>query len=168
MEADTIPDATLTAENQSTAIAGIQRFPPTNKEIAQWFRASLQQLIFDAAKQWISLSTTEGLTSPHQLDTPDKRQGRLHSVVVHPTPDAPLKNSRTSTERLEILSKKSGTIENPGKIDTLPGSTNPIGQSKTWAGQSDKHSKEINRCHLERVINTLTRNAKKAQSDCMV
>ena len=43
-------DVTLTTAYQSTAIAGIQRFPPTNEEIAQRFRASLQQLISDVAR----------------------------------------------------------------------------------------------------------------------
>ena len=35
LEADTTPDASLTIENQSAAIAGIQRFLPTNEEITQ-------------------------------------------------------------------------------------------------------------------------------------
>ena len=34
-------DATLTTVNQSAALAGIQRFPTTNEEIAQRFHASL-------------------------------------------------------------------------------------------------------------------------------
>ena len=43
-------DATLTTADQSAALAGIQHFPTTNEEIAQRFRASLQQLISDAAR----------------------------------------------------------------------------------------------------------------------
>ena len=43
-------DATLTTADQSAALAGIQRFPTTNEEIAQQFHASLQQLISDAAR----------------------------------------------------------------------------------------------------------------------
>ena len=37
-------DATLTPGNQSTVIAGIQRFPPTNKEIAQRLGISLKSV----------------------------------------------------------------------------------------------------------------------------
>ena len=44
-------DVTLTTADQLTAIASIQRFPPTNEEIIQRFQASLQQLISDAARQ---------------------------------------------------------------------------------------------------------------------
>ena len=57
-------DAMLTTADQSTAMAGIQGFPPTSEEIAQRFRASLQQLISNAAKQGINLSTMEGLLRP--------------------------------------------------------------------------------------------------------
>ena len=35
-------DVALTTASQSTALASIQRFPPTNEEIVQRFRASLQ------------------------------------------------------------------------------------------------------------------------------
>ena len=55
-------DVTLATADQSTALAGIQRFPTTNEEIVQRFRASLQQLISDAARQGVDLSTMEGLT----------------------------------------------------------------------------------------------------------
>ena len=81
LEADATLDATLIVENQSATVAGIQCYPPTSGEIAQHFWASLQQLISDATKQGISLSTTEGLTSPHQLDTPGPavRQVALYS-----------------------------------------------------------------------------------------
>ena len=34
-------DVTLTTENQSTVVADIQQFPPTNEEIAQHFQESL-------------------------------------------------------------------------------------------------------------------------------
>ena len=60
-------DAILTMTDQSTALAGIQRFPTTNEDIVQRFRVSLQQLISDVARQGIDLSTTEGLMSPHNL-----------------------------------------------------------------------------------------------------
>ena len=33
LEADITPDTALIVENQSAAIVGIQRFPPTNEEI---------------------------------------------------------------------------------------------------------------------------------------
>ena len=59
-------------------------------------------------------------------------------------------------------------IENLGKTDTLAGSTNPVEQSKIWAGLSNKLTKEINRHLSGIVINTLTGNAKEAQFDCMV
>ena len=35
-------DVTLATADQSTTMAGIQRFPPTNEEIVQRFQASLQ------------------------------------------------------------------------------------------------------------------------------
>ena len=84
-------DATLTTADQSAALAGIQRFPTTNEEIAQRFHASLQQLISDVAKQGVDLSTTGGLMSPHSLSAPNQQAARLRSAVVIPTPDAPLK-----------------------------------------------------------------------------
>ena len=99
-------DATLMAEDQSTAIAGIQHFPSANEKIAQRFQASLQQLISDAAMQGINLSTIKGLTSPHNLHTPDQQPGRLCSVMVAPTPDAPLKMSRNPTDWHETLSER--------------------------------------------------------------
>ncbi|KAK0579311.1 hypothetical protein LWI29_024418 [Acer saccharum] len=99
-------DVTLTTADQSTAIAGIQRFPLTNEEIVQRFQASLQQLISDAARQAVNLSTTEGLTSPHNLPTPNQQTARLCSAVVVPTPDAPLKMGRDPTDRPETLSER--------------------------------------------------------------
>ncbi|KAK1554477.1 hypothetical protein Q3G72_012781 [Acer saccharum] len=99
-------DATLTTADQSTAIAGFQRFPLTSEDIAQRFRASLQQLISDAAKQGVNLSTTKGLTSSHNLLTPNQQPGQLHSIVVAPTPDAPLKMGQNSTDQPETLSKR--------------------------------------------------------------
>jgi hypothetical protein len=99
-------DATLTTADQSAALAGIQRFPTTNEEIAQRFHASLQQLISDAAKQGIDLSTTGGLMSPHNLSAPNQQAARLRSAVVIPTPDAPLKARRDPTGRPEILSER--------------------------------------------------------------
>ena len=93
-------DATQTTADQSTALAGIQRFPTTNEEIVQRFHASLQQLISDAAKQGIDLSTTGGLMPPNQ------QAARLRSAVVIPTPDAPLKARRDPVGRTEILSEK--------------------------------------------------------------
>ncbi|KAK1576216.1 hypothetical protein Q3G72_011959 [Acer saccharum] len=99
-------DATATTADQSAALAGIQRFPTTNEDIVQRFRASLQQLISDAAKQGIDLSTTEGLMSPHNLSAPNQQATRLRSMVVIPTPDAPLKTRRDPTNRPEILSER--------------------------------------------------------------
>ena len=64
-------EATVTTADQLAALAGIQRFPTTNEEIAQRFHASLQQLISDAARQGIDLSTTEGLMSPRNLSAPN-------------------------------------------------------------------------------------------------
>ncbi|KAK3211410.1 hypothetical protein Dsin_016116 [Dipteronia sinensis] len=52
------PSDPATAKNQSTAISGVQRFPPTTKEIVQRFRESLQQLIVDVASHGVALSTT--------------------------------------------------------------------------------------------------------------
>ncbi|KAK0605493.1 hypothetical protein LWI29_027475 [Acer saccharum] len=109
LEDDTVlntVDATLTTVDQSAALAGIQRFPTTNEEIAQRLRASLQQLISDAARQGIDLSVTEGLMSPHNLSTPNQQTARLRSAVVIPTPDAPPKARRDPTGRPEMLSER--------------------------------------------------------------
>ena len=99
-------DATLMTADQSAALAGIQRFPTANEEIAQRFRASLQQLISDATRQGIDLSVTEGLMSPHNLSAPNQQATRLRSAVVIPTPDAPLKARRDPTGRPEMLSER--------------------------------------------------------------
>ncbi|KAK0596636.1 hypothetical protein LWI29_017605 [Acer saccharum] len=99
-------DATLTTANQSAALAGIQRLPTANEEIAQRLRASLQQLISDAARQGIDLSVTEGLMSPHELSAPSQQTARLRSAVVIPTPDAPPKARQDPTGRPEMLSER--------------------------------------------------------------
>ncbi|KAK0602658.1 hypothetical protein LWI29_035740 [Acer saccharum] len=99
-------DATLTTVNQSAALAGIQRLPTANEEIAQRLRASLQQLISDAARQGIDLSVTEGLMSPHELSAPSQQTARLRSAVVIPTPDAPPKARQDPTGRPEMLSER--------------------------------------------------------------
>ncbi|KAK0600747.1 hypothetical protein LWI29_018038 [Acer saccharum] len=109
LEDDTVlntADATLTTVDQSAALAGVQRFPTTNEEIAQRLRASLQQLISNAARQGIDLSVTEGLMSPHNLSAPNQQTARLRSAVVIPTPDAPLKARRDPTGRSEMLSER--------------------------------------------------------------
>ncbi|KAK0578380.1 hypothetical protein LWI29_009529 [Acer saccharum] len=109
LEDDTVlntTNATLTTVDQSAALAGIQRFPTTNEEIAQRLRASLQQLISDAARQEIDLSATEGLMSPHNLSAPNQQTARLRSAVVIPTPDTPLKARRDPTGRPEMLSER--------------------------------------------------------------
>ena len=109
LEEDTVlntADATLTAVDQSAALAGIQRFPTANEEIVQRLRASLQQLISDAARQGIDLSTTEGLMSPHNLSAPNQQAARLRSAVVIPTPDALPKARRDPTGRPEMLSER--------------------------------------------------------------
>ncbi|KAK1575125.1 hypothetical protein Q3G72_002856 [Acer saccharum] len=64
------------------------------------------QLISNAARQGIDLSTTKGLTSPHNLPTPNQQTARLCSTVVVPTPDAPLKMGRDPTDRPETLSER--------------------------------------------------------------
>ncbi|KAK0593876.1 hypothetical protein LWI29_009739 [Acer saccharum] len=79
-------DATLTTADQSAALAGIRRLPTANEEIAQRLRASLQQLISDAARQGIDLSVTEGLMSPHELSAPSQQTARLRSAVVITNP----------------------------------------------------------------------------------
>ncbi|KAK1568899.1 hypothetical protein Q3G72_030193 [Acer saccharum] len=99
-------DATLTTADQSAALAGIQRLPTANEEIAQRLRASLQQLISDAARQGIDLSVTEGLMSPHELSAPSQQTARLRSAVVIPTPDAPPKARQDPTGRPEMLSER--------------------------------------------------------------
>ncbi|KAK1552517.1 hypothetical protein Q3G72_018631 [Acer saccharum] len=99
-------DATLTTADQSAALAGIQRLPTANEEIAQRLRASLQQLISDAARQGIDLSVMEGLMSPHELSAPSQQTARLRSAVVIPTPDAPPKARRDPTGRPEMLSER--------------------------------------------------------------
>ncbi|KAK1550753.1 hypothetical protein Q3G72_024197 [Acer saccharum] len=69
-------DATLTTADQSATLAGIQRLPTANEEIAQRLRASLQQLISDAARQGIDLSVTEG--RPEMLSERVARRSREH------------------------------------------------------------------------------------------
>ncbi|KAK1558910.1 hypothetical protein Q3G72_008126 [Acer saccharum] len=101
-----IADATLTTADQSAPLAGIQRFPTANEEIAQRLRISLQQLISDAARQGIDLSVTEGLMSPHNLSAPSQQTARLRSAVVIPTPDAPPKARRDPAGRPEMLSER--------------------------------------------------------------
>lgn len=96
-------NASLTAAVQPTALAGIQRFPTTNEEIVQRFHASLQQLIADAARQGVDLSTTEGLIPSRNLSTPNQQAVRLRSTVVIPTPDAPMKARRDPAVRSEVL-----------------------------------------------------------------
>ncbi|KAK0591732.1 hypothetical protein LWI29_007105 [Acer saccharum] len=58
----------------------------------------------------VDLSTTEGLTSPHNLPTPNQQTARLCSTVVVPTPDAPLKMGRDSTDKPETLSKNKPVV----------------------------------------------------------
>ncbi|KAK0590681.1 hypothetical protein LWI29_030373 [Acer saccharum] len=99
-------DATLTTADQSAALAGIQRLPTANEEIAQRLRASPQQLISDAARQGIDLSVTEGLMSPHELSAPSQQTARLRSAVVIPTPDRLPKARRDPTGRPEMLSER--------------------------------------------------------------
>ncbi|KAK1581297.1 hypothetical protein Q3G72_004755 [Acer saccharum] len=99
-------DATATTADQLAALAGIQRFPTTNEDIVQRFRVFLQQLISDAARQGIDLSTTEGLMSPHDLFAPNQQAIRLRSTVVIPTPDAPLKTRRDPIDRPEIVPER--------------------------------------------------------------
>ncbi|KAK1575904.1 hypothetical protein Q3G72_009385 [Acer saccharum] len=109
LEDDTVlntADATLTTVDQSASLAGIQRFPATNEEIAQRLRTSLQQLISDAARQGIDLSVMKGLMSPHNLSAPNQQTARLRSAVVIPTPDAPPKARRDPTSRPEMLSER--------------------------------------------------------------
>ena len=134
LEVDVSLDTALIAENQPAAIVGIQRFPPTSDEIAQRFRASLQQLVSDAAKHGVSLSTTEGLTSPCQTDTPDQQQGRLRSVVVRPTPDAPLKNSRTLAEPPGVLEEQAQDDKEP-REDRYPHKKYHSGQAEQDTGR---------------------------------
>ena len=144
LEVDASLDAALIAENQPAPIASIQRFPPTSDEIAQRFRASLQQLVSDAAKHGVSLSTTEGLTSPCQMDIPDQQQGRLHSVVVRPTPDAPLKNSRTSAEQPGVLEERAQDDREP-RTERHPHRRYHSGQAEFDTGRFGQFGREDHR-----------------------
>ncbi|KAK0608843.1 hypothetical protein LWI29_036817 [Acer saccharum] len=94
------------SQDQSAALASIQRFPTTNEDIVQRFHVSLQQLISDAARQGIDLSTREGLMSPHDLSALNQQATRLRSTVVIPTLDAPLKTRRDPTDRPEIVPER--------------------------------------------------------------
>ena len=161
-------DATATTADQSAALASIQRFPTTNEDIVQRFRASLQQLISDAARQGIDLSTTEGLISPHNLSVPNQQATRLRSTVVIPTLDAPLKARRDPTDRPEILSERlaRGSREHREENDSDRGY-----DQDRMARDRDRPRRHTHRrdqsSSWRKVIKIIIASAKGAWFDCM-
>ena len=86
----------------------------------------------------------EGLTSPRQTDTPDQQQGRLRSVVVRPTPDAPLKNIRTSAEPPGVLEEQAQDDREP-RAERYPHRKYHSGQAELDTGRFGRFEREDRR-----------------------
>ncbi|KAK0570393.1 hypothetical protein LWI29_000485 [Acer saccharum] len=143
-------DATLTTVNQSAALAGIQHLPTANEEITQRLRASLQQLISDAARQGIALSDSK--TALRGGDT---------------NPDAPPKARQDPTGRPEMLSER---VARRSREHREGNDSDKEYYQDRVAGDRDRPRR---RGHREtghprkKVSRTIIASAKGAQSDCM-
>ncbi|KAK0594283.1 hypothetical protein LWI29_007823 [Acer saccharum] len=130
-------------------------------------RASLQQLISDAARQGIDLSVTEGLMSPHELSAPSQQTARLRSAVVIPTPDAPPKARQDPTGRPEMLSER---VARRSREHREGNDSDKEYYQDRVAGDRDRPRRRghrRDRSSSKKVSRTIIASAKGAQSDCM-